>query len=228
MMAAGAIRGGMMFGGVPLFGQQTTIPEGGPPYVPMGGVQVGPDGVNANPPPGQIGAGAPQQGAAPGGGRGVAAGGAAGGGRGGRGRGGGAARPARPQPAGIFWIAGTGAERQPPDFPWDLKLHTQKAMDNVKRGIEARGGTMDSFLFMQVFFCLHLDDAKPMPKGGAAANAYQQAYLDMLSVYNTYWPNGAPPGSLIALPWISGHNHSLFEAEGAAYLDPSTAPPPST
>ena len=32
-------------------------------------------------------------------------------------------------------------------------------MDNVKRGIEARGGTMDSFLYMQVFFCLRTDTA---------------------------------------------------------------------
>ncbi len=69
MMAAtaAAMGGGMIFGGMPIFGQQSTVPDGGPPYVPMGGVQTGPDGVNGNPPPGPIGAGTPQQGGARGG-----------------------------------------------------------------------------------------------------------------------------------------------------------------
>ena len=112
MMAAtaAAMGGGIIFGGMPVLGQQTTVPDGGPPYVPMGGVQIGPDGVNGNPPPGPIGAGSPQQGgAAPGGGA-----------RGGRGR---AARPPRPQPAGIYWISGTGIERQPGANTWDIKDH---------------------------------------------------------------------------------------------------------
>ena len=61
---AAAMGGSMMFSGMPMLGQQTTVPEGGPPYVPMGGVQTGPDGVNGNPPPGPIGAGYPQQGGA--------------------------------------------------------------------------------------------------------------------------------------------------------------------
>src|SRR5579862_6455037 len=89
MMAAtaAAMGGGIIFSGMPVLGQQTTVPDGGPPYVPTGGVQIGPDGVNGNPPPGPIGAGAPQQGR-----------GGARGGRGGRG-----ARPPRPQPAGIYW-----------------------------------------------------------------------------------------------------------------------------
>jgi enamine deaminase RidA (YjgF/YER057c/UK114 family) len=219
-MNGGIMLGGMMFGGMPLFGQQTTapnggppgqpttVPAGGPPYVPMGGVQYGPDGVNGNPPPGPIGADSPQQvGAGPGGGR--------------NGR---RSRPPRPRPAGIFWISGTGIERQPPGVPWDIKEHARLSMDNIKRGVEARGGSMDSFLYMQVFFCLHLDDAEPMPKGTAAAQAYQQAYQDLNSVYNTYWPNGAPPRSCFALSWIPGR--SLFEAVGAAYIDPSVAPPP--
>ena len=52
----------LRFGGMPVLGQQTTLPDGGPPYVPTGGVQIGPEGVNGNPPPGPIGAGSPQQG----------------------------------------------------------------------------------------------------------------------------------------------------------------------
>ena len=211
MMAAtaAAMGGGIIFGGMPVLGQQTTVPDGGPPYVPTGGVQIGPDGVNGNPPPGPIGAGSPQQGgAAPGGGA-----------RGGRGR---AARPPRPQPAGIYWIAGTGIERQPGANTWDIKDHTKLTMDNIKRGVEAKGGTMDSFLYMQVFFCLRSDDSTPMPTGSAAAAAYQKNYTDLTDIYNTYFTS-RPPRSCFALSWIPGS--SLIEVVGAAYIDPSVVPP---
>jgi enamine deaminase RidA (YjgF/YER057c/UK114 family) len=181
-------------------------------YTPMGGVQNGPDGVNGNPPPGPIGAGAPGQG-------GAGAGGAAGGGRG---RGGGARVP-RPQPAGIYWISGTGIERQPGENTWDIKDHTKLTMDNVKRGVEAKGGTMDSFLYMQVFFCLRTDDSTPMPTGSAAAAAYQKSYTDLTEIYNSYFTS-RPPRSCFALSWIPGS--SLIEVVGAAYIDPSVVPPP--
>jgi enamine deaminase RidA (YjgF/YER057c/UK114 family) len=197
MMAATAVA---MGGGV-LFAQD---------YTPMGGVQIGPDGVNGNPPPGPIDAGTPQ-GATPG----------AGGGRGRGGRGG-AARVPRPQPAGIYWISGTGIERQPGTNTWDIKDHTKLTMDNVKRGVEARGGTMDSFLYMQVFFCLRTDDSTPMPTGSAAAAAYQQSYTDLTDIYNTYFTS-RPPRSCFALSWIPGS--SLIEVVGAAYIDPNAAPP---
>lgn len=188
-------------------------------YTPMGGVQIGPDGVNGNPPPGPIGAGAPQPG-------GAGAGAAGGGGRG-RGGGGGARVP-RPKPSGIYWISGTGTEKNPA-ANWDIKDHTKITMDNIKRGVERLGGTMDSFLYMQVFFCLHLDDGEPMPKGSAAFAAYQKAYDDLGSVYfsSDYWPNGrgsAPPRSCFALSWIPGS--SLIEISAAAWIDPSIVPPP--
>lgn len=179
-------------------------------YTPMGGVQIGPDGVNGNPPPGPIDAGAPQQAGAP-----------TGGGRGGRG----GARVARPQPAGIYWISGTGIERQPGTNTWDIKDHTKLTMDNVKRGVEARGGTMDSFLYMQVFFCLRSDDSTPLPTGSAAAAAYQQSYTDLTDIYNTYFTS-RPPRSCFALSWIPGS--SLIEVVGAAYIDPGAAALPPT
>ena len=180
-------------------------------FTPMGGVQIGPDGANGNPPPGPIGEGTPQEGGAgAGGGR----------GRGGRGRG---PRVPRPEPAGIYWISGTGIERQPGPNTWDIKDHTKLTMDNVKRGVEARGGTMDSFLYMQVFFCLRSDDSTPMPTGSAAAAAYQQSYTDLTAIYNTYFTS-RPPRSCFALSWIPGS--SLIEVVGAAYIDPSAVPPP--
>lgn len=181
-------------------------------YTPMGGVQIGPDGANGNPPPGPIGEGAPQQGGAAGGGA-----------RGGRGGRGGAGRIPRPQPAGIYWISGTGIERQPGTNTWDIKDHTKLTMDNVKRAVEARGGTMDSFLYMQVFFCLRSDDSTPMPTGSAAAAAYQKSYTDLTDIYNSYFTS-RPPRSCFALSWIPGS--SLIEVVGAAYIDPSVVPPP--
>ncbi len=210
MMAATA----MAMGGPMLIGQD---------YTPMGGVQIGPDGVNGNPPPGPIGGspGAPAAtGAAPGGRRG---GGAPGGAPGG------AARAPRPKPAGIFWISGTGTEKNPA-ANWDMKDHTKITMDNLKRGIEGRGGTMESYLYMQVFFCLHLDDGEPMPKGSAAFAAYQKAYDELNEVYYStdYWPNGrasAPPRSCYALTWIPGS--SRIEISAAAWVDPSIVPPPA-
>jgi enamine deaminase RidA (YjgF/YER057c/UK114 family) len=143
----------------------------------------------------------------------------------GAGRGGAAARVPRPRPAGIVWIPGTGIERQPGPNTWDLKDHTKLTMDNVKNSIERLGGTMSDFLYMQVFFCLRLDDGTPMPTGSAAAAAYQKGYEDLNSVYNPYWQGtkyGAPPRSCFALSWIPGS--SLIEVVGAAYIDPAAAP----
>ena len=82
----------------------------------------------------------------------------------GRGRQGG---PPRPRPAGIAWISGTGIQSQPGPNTWDLKDHTRLTMENVKNRVAALGGTMSDFLYFQVFYCLHLDDKKPMPTGSA-------------------------------------------------------------
>ena len=182
-----------MAGGV-LFAQE-------PDYTPMGGVQIGPDGVNGNPPPGPIGGPMP-----PGAGR-----------RGGN-------RVPRPKPAGIYWISGTGIERQPGTNTWDITDHTKLTMENIKNGVERQGGTMDSFLYMQVFFCLRSDDSTPMPTGSAAAAKYLEYYNALGAVYNTYWTGSRPPRSCYALKWIPGS--SLIEIVGAAYIDPSVVPPP--
>jgi len=220
MMAAtaAAMGGGIIFGGMPVLGQQ--IPDGGPPYMPTGGVQIGPDGVNGNPPPGPIG-GSPI-GGSPISGSSMGQAGASATAPGQR-RPGGAARVPRPQPAGIYWISGTGIERQPGPNSWDIKEHTRLTMENVKRGVEAKGGTMDSFLYMQVFFCLRSDDSTPMPTGSSAAAAYQKSYTDLTEIYNTYFTS-RPPRSCFALSWIPGS--SLIEVVGAAYIDPSVIPPP--
>jgi enamine deaminase RidA (YjgF/YER057c/UK114 family) len=135
------------------------------------------------------------------------------------GRAGGAARPPRPRPAGIAWISGIGIGRQPGPNTWDIKDHTRLTMDNVKTAVERLGGTMNDFLYFQVFYCLHLDDATPTPTGSAAFAAYQKGYEDLNSVYNGYFQDttyGPPPRSCFALTWIPGN--SLIEVVGAAYV----------
>ena len=98
---------------------------------------------------------------------------------------------------------GRGSSGSPEQNTWDIKDHTKLTMDNIKRGVEAKGGTMDSFLYMQVFFCLRSDDSTPMPTGSAAAAAYQKNYTDLTDIYNTYFTS-RPPRSCFALSWIPG------------------------
>lgn len=152
---------------------------------------------------------------------------AAPGGRGGRG-----ARVPRPHPAGIVWVSGQGSNDGVPnaDHPAKLKLtdpyedHCRYTMEALKRSIERLGGTMDDFLYMQVFFCLPLDDSMPMPTGSAAAAAYLKCYNALSPIYGSFWtgPHGAPPRSCFALSWIPGT--SLLEMVGAAYIDPNATP----
>ena len=138
---------------------------------------------------------------------------------------GGAQRPPRPRPGGIAWISGIGTGNPPGANTWDIREHTRLTMDNVKTAVERLGGTMSDFLYMQVFYCLHLDDSKPGLTGSAAFKAYQQGYQDLNSVYNTYWKDtkfGAPPRSCFALTWIPGN--SLVEIVGAAYVPTAATP----
>ena len=143
-----------------------------------------------------------------------------------------AARPPRPRPAGIVWVSGQGSNDGVPnaDHPAKLKMadpyedHCKYTMEALKRSIERLGGTMDDFLYMQVFFCLPLDDSMPMPTGSAAAAAYLKCYNALSPIYGSFWtgPHGAPPRSCFALSWIPGT--SLMEIVGAAYIDPNATP----
>ena len=169
-----------------------------------------------------------QQGGTPGGA--PAPGGAPGGQGGGR-----AARVPRPRPAGIVWVSGQGSNDGVPnaDHPAKLKLtdpyedHCKYTMEALKRSIERLGGTMSDFLYMQVFFCLPLDDSTPTPTGSAAAAAYLKCYNALSPIYGSFWQGtkyGAPPRSCFALAWIPGT--SLLEMVGAAYIDPNATPAP--
>jgi enamine deaminase RidA (YjgF/YER057c/UK114 family) len=130
------------------------------------------------------------------------------------------------------WVSGQGANDGVPnaDHPAKLKVtdpyedHCKFTMEALKRSIERLGGTMDDFLYMQVFFCLPMDDSMPTPTGSAAAAAYLKCYNALSPIYGSFWtgPHGAPPRSCFALQWIPGG--SLLEVVGAAFIDPNATP----
>ena len=83
------------------------------------------------------------------------------------------------------------------DHPAKLKVtdpyedHCKYTMEALKRSIERLGGTMGDFLYMQVFFCLPLDDSMPTPTGSAAAVAYLKCYNALSPIYGSFWTGHA-------------------------------------
>jgi 2-iminobutanoate/2-iminopropanoate deaminase len=91
---------------------------------------------------------------------------------------------------GTIYIAGQGAHSHDPDgkFAFDIETHTQKVMDNVKTLVETGGGTMDSILQLTVFLT-KIDD-----------------YDGMNKVFKTYFPNGGPARTTVAVAALPGQS----------------------
>lgn len=127
----------------------------------------------------------------------------------------------RPRPAGLVWVSGTGSNDQrgaKVSVTDPLEEHVTRTMESLKRTAERLGGTMDDFMYMQVFYCLPVDDSYKMPTGSALFKAYEDYYTRLNKIYFTYWtgPHGAPPRNCQALSWIPGN--SLCEIQGALYI----------
>src|SRR5262249_44201669 len=73
---------------------------------------------------------------------------------------------------GLVYVAGQGAHDTLPQDQWEIGHHTTIVMDNIKKGVEVGGGTMDSIVQCGVF----LADIK--------------YYDGMNGVFKTYFPNG--------------------------------------
>jgi 2-iminobutanoate/2-iminopropanoate deaminase len=93
---------------------------------------------------------------------------------------------------GVIYIAGQGAHsrgdnsdagKQP-----DIEMHTHMVMENVKTLVEAGGGTMDSILQLTVFLT-KLDD-----------------YDGLNKVFKTYFPNGGPARTCVAVAALPGQS----------------------
>jgi 2-iminobutanoate/2-iminopropanoate deaminase len=90
---------------------------------------------------------------------------------------------------GVIYIAGIGAHsHNKAEFPKDITNHTKSVMDSVKKVVEVGGGTMDSILQLTVFLA-SIDD-----------------YQGMNDVFKTYFPNGGPARTTVAVAALPGNS----------------------
>lgn len=88
---------------------------------------------------------------------------------------------------GTIYIAGQGAHsHDSSDFPMDIETHTKKVMENVKTLVTTGGGTMDSILQLTVYL------------------ADIDFYEGMNNVFKTYFPNGGPARTTVAVAALPG------------------------
>ncbi len=89
---------------------------------------------------------------------------------------------------GVIYISGQGAESREPEgnIAADIEMHTTKVLDNVKTLVEAGGGTMESILQLNVFL------------------ASIDSYAGMNRCYKTYFPQGGPARTTVAVAALPG------------------------
>lgn len=88
---------------------------------------------------------------------------------------------------GVIYIAGIGAHsHNKGEFPKDISNHTKSVMESVKSVIETGGGTMDSILQLTVYLA-NIED-----------------YAGMNEVFKTYFPNGGPARTTVAVAALPG------------------------
>jgi len=92
---------------------------------------------------------------------------------------------------GLIYISGQGANDAGSVQQSDIESHTTKVMNNVKKLVEAGGGTMDSILQLTVYLG-NLD-----------------YYEGMNKVFKTYFPHGGPARTTVSVAGVPGH--SLLE-----------------
>lgn len=99
---------------------------------------------------------------------------------------------------GLIYVAGVGAHDPGPAQSWDIAAHTTKVMNNIKKLVEAGGGTMDTVVQLSVFLA-KIDDYDAMNK-----------------VFKTYFPHGGPARTTVAVAALPGN--SLVEVNCVAAL----------
>jgi reactive intermediate/imine deaminase len=92
---------------------------------------------------------------------------------------------------GLIYISGQGANDAGSVQQNDIETHTRKVMDNVKKLVEAGGGTMDTVLQLTVYL------------------ASLDHYEGMNKIFKTYFPHGGPARTTVAVAGVPGH--SLLE-----------------
>jgi len=89
---------------------------------------------------------------------------------------------------GLIYIAGQGANSNGPVGKEDIDSHTTKVMENVKELVITGGGTMDSILQLTVYL---------------ADISYYEA---MNKIFKTYFPNGGPARTTVAVAALPGNS----------------------
>lgn len=89
---------------------------------------------------------------------------------------------------GLIYVAGQGAHDPGPADKFEIGHHTTIVMDNIKKLVETGGGTVDSILQLGVF----LADIK--------------YYDGMNQVFKTYFPNGGPARTTVAVAALPGNS----------------------
>jgi 2-iminobutanoate/2-iminopropanoate deaminase len=89
---------------------------------------------------------------------------------------------------GLIYVAGQGAHDDRPAARWDIDSHTRKVMDKVKNLVEHGGSSMDNVLQLTVFL------------------AKIEDYDGMNKVFKTYFPNGGPARTTIAIAALPGNS----------------------
>ncbi len=92
---------------------------------------------------------------------------------------------------GLIYISGQGANDAGAVQQNDIESHTTKVMNNVKKLVEAGGGSMDSILQLTVYL------------------GSLDYYDGMNKVFKTYFPHGGPARTTVAVAGVPGH--SLLE-----------------
>ncbi|HVO64388.1 MAG TPA: RidA family protein [Terriglobales bacterium] len=89
---------------------------------------------------------------------------------------------------GLIYVAGQGAHDSGPAEQFEIGKHTTIVMDKVKKCVETGGGTVDSILQLTVF----LADIK--------------YYDGMNQVFKSYFPNGGPARTTVAVAALPGNS----------------------
>ena len=88
---------------------------------------------------------------------------------------------------GVIYIAGLAhTPTTKPSSPKDITNHTKSVMEGVKAAVETGGGTMDSILQLTVYL--------------GSINDYD----GMNAVFKTYFPNGGPARTTVAVASLPG------------------------
>jgi 2-iminobutanoate/2-iminopropanoate deaminase len=100
---------------------------------------------------------------------------------------------------GLIYLSGQGAHDTRPQDQWDITSHATQVLDKIKGLVEKGGSTMDRVLQLNVYLARISD------------------YDGMNKVFKTYFPNGGPARTTVAVANLPGN--SLVEINCIAAIN---------